>query len=134
MIIFSGCSIKDTVKSGSESNKGGLRERVAAYWDHKIKEEFDKSYYFEYPYYRQKVTMVNYIKTFNTSVLKWLAATPDEIKQEDDTAEVKVNLKVRVRPPFMKKYEYDTSVQEKWVKADGIWYHVPPKPMESGLN
>jgi len=123
LIIFAGCSIKDTVKNGS--GEEALRERVAMYWGHKIKEELDKSYVYEDPYYRNKVSMVNYIKEYNTRVVKWLSASTQSVNIKDDTALVDVKLRVRVRPPQMKATEYDSLLQEKWVKVDGIWYHVP---------
>jgi hypothetical protein len=69
--------------------------------------------------------MVKYIKGFNTAVLKWLGATVDNIKRENDSAMVDLTLKVKVKVPGVKDPGHDSSIKEKWVKVEGIWYHVP---------
>jgi hypothetical protein len=132
LTIFWGCSIKETVQKGS--GEEALKERVTMYWGLKTKEAFDKSYDYEDPYYRAKINMVNYIKSFNTKMVKWLSASPAEIVIHDDTAMVDVNLRMRVRPPMMKPYEYDSKIREKWVKVDGIWYHVHDANEKRALN
>ncbi|MDA8105524.1 MAG: hypothetical protein M0Z71_09085 [Nitrospiraceae bacterium] len=123
LIIFSGCSIKETTKNAADT--GDLRERVNAYWQYKVKEDFMKSYEYEVPYYRKNVSMVNYIKGINTDVGKYISATPGEIKPQGDSALVEVKLRVRVTLPQMRSEEYNVIITEKWVKSDGMWYHVP---------
>lgn len=123
LIIFSGCSIKDAVKSGSDEEI--LRDRVMAFWDHKIKEEFDKSYEYEHPLYRKKTGMVQYIGSFNTYVVKWYSAKVDGIHMEGTTALVDLTVRTKVTLPQIKTSEVDSLLSEKWVKVDDVWYHVP---------
>lgn len=123
LIIFQGCVTKETVKNAAE--KEILRERAIVYWQHKMNEEFDKSYEFEAPIYRRKVNLVYYIKGFNTSAVKWKTATIEDIRMEDTSATVEMNLRVRVKVPAIQAYEYNSLIKEKWVKVDGMWYHIP---------
>jgi len=123
LIIFSGCSIKEATKNGPDG--GELRDRVATYWQLKVEEDFMKSYEYEAPYYRQQTSVMNYLKSMNTDMVKYLAATPGDVQLDGDSARVNVQLRVRVKPPQMKSDEYNTLLTEKWVKVDGVWYHVP---------
>ena len=123
LIIFSGCSIKDAVKSGSDEEI--LRDRVMTFWDHMIKGEFDKSYEYELPLFRKKTRMVEYIGSFNTVIVQWHSAKVDRIKVEGTSASVDMTVRTEVRLPKIKSVERDSLLTEKWVKADDVWYHVP---------
>jgi hypothetical protein len=123
LIIFAGCSIKETTKNGPDG--GDLRERVATYWQLKVNEDFMKSYEYEAPYYRKQTTMINYLRGINTDVVKYLAATPRDIKLDADSAVVDVELRVRVKLPQIKSDEHSTVIKEKWVRSEGMWYHIP---------
>ncbi len=123
LIIFSGCSIKEATKN--QPDGGDLRERVAAFWQLRVNEDFMKAYEYEAPYYRKQVNMVNYLKSTNTEVVKYLAATPGDVKLDGDSAVVEVQLRVRVKPPQMRGQEYSSVIKEKWIKAEGMWYHIP---------
>ncbi len=124
LIIFPGCSIKDGVKSGS-SDEEILRERVVAFWDHKIKGEFDKSYEYELPLFRKKTNMVQYIGSFDTYTVRWRSAKVDKIKVDGTSASVEITIRVEVKLPKIRTSERDSLLTEKWVKADDVWYHVP---------
>ncbi len=128
LIFFSGCSVKETVKNKSDEEI--LRDRVTEYWGYKVEEKFDKSYEFEYPVYRKNVSMSNYIRGFRPS-MKWTKAEVQTIAVEDDAAEVavKVDIKVNmVMPRIPKPVQHENKgieLRERWVKIDGLWYHVP---------
>ncbi len=123
LIIFTGCSIKEASKNTPDG--GDLRARATAYWQLKVNEDFMKCYEYEAPYYRKQESMVKYLKGMNPDLLKYISAVPGDIKIDNDSAVVDVKLRVRVRPPQMKSMEYDSIISEKWVKSEGIWYHIP---------
>lgn len=122
-LLCSGCASTDSLKNAND--EAVLRARVETYWAHKIRGELDKSYEFEDPFYRKKVTLVRYIKSLDTSVVKWLGATVTGIDVKEDSARVEVALKVKVRLPMIKTGEDISMITEKWVRIDGVWYHVP---------
>jgi hypothetical protein len=128
LIIFQGCVTKEAVKNVSEEEI--LRERVTAYWQYKANDEFDKIYEFEAPVYKRKVTLVHYIKGFNTNAVKWKKAAIENISMEETSAMVDMNLRVRVKVPAIPAYEYDSLIKEKWVKVDGMWYHIPAEQVK----
>jgi len=125
LIIFSGCAKKEAVRNISEEDV--LRERVMVYWDHKIKQEFDKSYEYEDPLFKKKVNMVNYIKGFNIGKAEWSGAKIEGLKIENESAIVDMKIKLRIIAGASGNIEHDTLVKEKWVKVDGVWYHIPQK-------
>jgi len=125
LTIFSGCVTKEAVKNVSDEEV--LRERVIAYWNHKIREEFDKSYEYEYPLYRKQVSLVKYIKGFKTDVIRWKAVNVKDININDDEAVVGMYINMDVKVPGIRRIERDSLVKEKWVRVEGIWYHVPER-------
>lgn len=128
LIILTGCFINRTTKS--ESDEEALRERIMAYWDHKIKEDFDKSYAYEHPLYRKQFNMVKYIGTFNTEVLKWTAAKVEDIRMDGPSARVSLKITVKVRLPRIRTEEEASMINEEWQKVDNVWYHVPAAMMK----
>jgi hypothetical protein len=128
LIIFQGCVTKEAVKNVPDEVI--LRERVKTYWEYKINQEFDKSYEFEAPIYRKKVNLVNYIRGFNINLVRWNGAMIDNIKVESDSAMIDMNLRVKVNLPGIKTNEYNSLIKEKWVKVDGMWYHIPAEFMK----
>lgn len=129
LIIFSGCVTKEGIKKTEEGvlEEAALRERVMAYWGYKIKQEFDKSYEYEDPFYRKTVNLVKYIKGFRTDVLRWKAAEIREMDIKGDKAVIKMGLKIDVKVPGVKRLERDSLITEEWVRVEGIWYHVPER-------
>jgi hypothetical protein len=129
LIILGGCATKDALKSVSDEDI--LRERVMAYWDYKVKGEFDKSYEYEHPLFKKQTSMVKYIQGFKSGVARWLGTNVEDIEIKGDTAEASVNVKTVVRIPRVKPIESDSLIKEKWVKTDGMWYHVPAGLIDS---
>jgi hypothetical protein len=130
LIIFFGCSIKETVKTKSDEDI--LRDRIMTYWGYKVDQRFDKSYDFEYPVYKKEVSIVDYIKGFH-STMKWTKAEIMTVAKQDETAEVTLTVDTKVNmimPKIPKPVEYDAKglqLKERWVKIDDIWYHVPKR-------
>jgi hypothetical protein len=125
LLIFGGCVKKDVVKA--QSQEEGLRERVLTYWHLKEKQEFDKSYEYEDPYYRKITNLVTYIQSMNTTVIKWKSAKIKGIEMDNDEAKVELVLDTEVKLPGFKEAEHEGTVKEKWVQIEGKWYHVPEK-------
>jgi hypothetical protein len=122
LIISGGCGTKEAVKNISDEE--ALRDRVRAYWDYKVKEEFDKSYEYEYPLFRNQVNMTNYIRSFHTGKAGWSGARIEEVHMEGDTATVDMKIMIKILVSSSKNLEHEALLKEKWVKVDGIWYHI----------
>ncbi len=105
-----------------------------AYWDLKMKGDFDKSYEYEHPVYRKTTRMAQYIKGFNTDEVKWLAVKVKGIKVEGTTAWVDLSVRTKVKLPMIRASEADSLLNEKWIKVDDVWYHVPEGTDQRGLK
>lgn len=125
LTILVGCVTKEARKDISDEEV--LRERIMAYWNHKVKQEFDKSYEYEEPLFRKKMTIVNYIKGFNTAKASWSGASIEGLKIEGDSAIVDMKVRVKIVVSSSGNIEQDVALKEKWVKVDGLWYHIPQK-------
>jgi len=125
LIILAGCGTKEAVRSVSDEE--ALRERVTAYWGHKIRQEFDKSYPFEDPFYRKNMTIGSYVQSFDTAKARWTSARTEAVRIEGDTAVTDMMIGVRIMGPSAKPLEHEVPLQEKWIKVEGVWYHVLQK-------
>lgn len=103
-----------------------------AYWNFRIKGEYDKSYKYENPFFRKKVSLVDYIKHTGQAV-KTESASIEDIKIDGDNAGVKLLTKIRVivPDPQIMRARLKRTFTDRWVSVDGIWYHVAP---EGGLG
>jgi hypothetical protein len=134
LIIFAGCGTKEAVRNGSAED---LRGRVETYWQHKTREELDKTYEMEYPLYKKQVTLVNYIKKNSNPLVKVNGFTIENISYDsDDSAQVKLMTNLTVKAPGAKPFTHDMVRTEHWARIDGKWYHVPSRSnvIKSGEN
>lgn len=128
LIIFAGCSIKDTVKKGSDEEL--LRERVMTYATYRINKEFEKAYPMEDPLYRKKVNLASYMRRMGSNVAEWKHAEIKNVRMEGDAAEVDILLRNKFRFNLtgamvrVKDKELDNVITQEWIKADDAWYHV----------
>ncbi|MEJ2697028.1 MAG: hypothetical protein P8013_10305 [Candidatus Sulfobium sp.] len=123
LIISSGCATKGAVKKVSDEE--ALRERVVAYWGFRSRGEYDRSYIFESPLYREKISLVNYIKRSGNPMVKYRDFEVVKIDKEDeDHAEVRVKVNGEYKIPGAKPFVHDMFVNEQWVRLEGQWYHV----------
>jgi hypothetical protein len=132
LIILTGCSIKDVKDVREESvlsDEEILRERLMAYYNYRVNQEYDKSYEYEDPLYRKTVKLTQYTQRLAVSKAQWKAANVEELKIEDGKADITLRLRVKVLllnqvAMAAKNIEHDTSVKEAWIKVDGQWYHA----------
>ncbi len=127
LIIFAGCSIKETVRKGSEEEV--LRTRVMTYCTYRTEGDFVKSYEFEDPFSRKKMNLSNYIKRMSGGGVQWIKAEISEMELKEDTAKVSLNVKVKggIGGNMLlgkKTFEHDSRIEEQWIRVDGLWYHV----------
>jgi hypothetical protein len=128
LVFLTGCVT--TKAKHNISDEEGLRERVASYWDYKIKGDLEKSYGYEDPLYRKSVNLVGYISSINSSAAKWRAAEIETIKKTGDMADINLKLRVEIILPQIdsrRKLQLNVQTTDKWVKVDGVWYHQPSR-------
>lgn len=127
LIICLGCAKKETIKTVSDEEV--LRERIMAYWNHRMKEELDKSYDFEDPIYKKKFSLVSYIKSFGTNPVNIQDVSIRGIRRNDSTAEVDLDMSIGLKARGMSQpLKSATTRKDRWGKVEGNWYHVIGEP------
>ncbi len=101
-----------------------LTKRATEYWAYKIKGDLDKCYGYEIPSYREKVNVVDYIRS-QGQVLKWTDAEVRRIEIDDERGRVEVFVKFRYQIPNFKIKTGGDYLKENWAKVKGEWYHLP---------
>ena len=130
ILVFSIASgiIQCTPKSQilKEDDEANLRTRAREYWDYRIKSQWDKSYLYESPDYREKTSVVRYINQNGRSIIKYEGFDILEVWTTGNEGHVKVNTKYRYLIPQSKKAAFERVIEEEWIKNNGQWYRLSP--------
>jgi hypothetical protein len=116
-----------------EAEEEILKTRVREYWAHRIKGEWDKSYLFESPEYREKVSLLNYINQHGRSLVKWVDFEITEIAVKNGEGKVKVSGKYMYLIPQVKKAEFQRLTEELWGKVETQWFRLSQPLKGAGL-
>ena len=109
-----------------KTEKDALRERVMLYWNYKVKGDFGKAYFIEYPLYRKQYTLDEYKRVNSNPIVKYKGyelLSMDKVK--DGIYNVGMKVYVRLKVPGAKAFENSTILMERWVRDGRKWYHVP---------
>ena len=109
-----------------EDEEAVLKRRVQEYWGYKINGEWEKSYSYESPEFREKVKIEAYTNQNRRSIVKWEGFDVLEIWISGEEGHVKVNKKYRYIIPQTQKAAFQKVAEETWIKKDGQWYRVSP--------
>lgn len=123
LIISIGCVKKDAIKISSDEEV--LRERVMAYWNHRVKQEFDKSYEFEDPIYKKGNSLVYYIKRFGLDPVRLKEVKIKGVQMEDAEARIDLTTRIEVRAPGAPApITVNADRNDRWGRIEGMWYHI----------
>jgi hypothetical protein len=114
------CSPKSQIVKEDEETV--LRRRVQEYWSYKIKGEWEKSYLYESPEFRERVSTAAYIDRNKQSIVKWEGFDVLEIWISGEEGHVKVDRKYRYIIPQTPKGAFEKVAEETWIKKEGQWY------------
>ena len=126
LIIFLGCAKKEAIKNIS-NNEETLRDKAMTYCGYMVRKEFDKMYELEYPLYRKNVSLVKYILKVSNPKVGFQSCEVSDMRIKGDAAETDLKVKLRLKVPGAKAFDYDRIITEHWVNIDSVWYHVPDK-------
>jgi len=124
LVSLVGCAAKTTVVPGPDDREV-LEKRVREYWDLMINlspQNVEKGYRCEAPAFRDKISLAEYIHRFKTR--KYLEIDIKGIEIEGNKGKVAMVITYRVALPNIGK-KLTKSEDEKWVKVEGTWYHIP---------
>ncbi len=109
------------------SQEEKLRTRVEKYWSLRINGQLAEAYKYEYPLFRKKVDLNDYISSRNNPLARYRKAQIVGLSfPEKDMAEVEMAFEIEVSFSHAKKPLVTTvKRKEKWIKIEGTWYHIP---------
>ena len=116
----------DTAKSDPSSV--GLQTRVEEYWQARIRGDAQRSLAYEQPDQRQRLGDNIHRARFTSGLAVRTAAIADpdslQLVAEAQEARVPVRIQYQYVFPGAKPMLVPTTIQDRWVKQDGVWYHV----------
>ena len=111
--------------------ESALRSRVNAYWQHKIKGEFDRAYLLESPDIREKITLTNYIKAQTGGVI-WRDVDIESVSINEDLATVILKINYVFLGMFGPKEGISRQINDYWQLQKGKWYRLQRSPQKRG--
>lgn len=116
------CSPKKEIIS-QKDEKEVLRDRVNKYWKSIIKGTIDEAYKYEIPQYREKVPLIGYLNKFK--LVRYMEADILELEVSGNEGKVLMRVKYRVLLKHISNIDNIRAINEKWIKIEDVWYHVP---------
>lgn len=108
-----------------------LRERVTAFWEARIKGDEAAAYQYETYAHTGEMTVTQYIQA-RSPMLKYKAYTIDTIQEQEQEAQVTVNLQYQMTIPGMVDMPMTMPIQEQWVRLDDSQWYRNVKPKRPG--
>ena len=107
-----------------------LAERVTAFWEARLQGDEATAYQYETYAHTGEMTLTQYIQA-RSPMLKYMAYTIDNIQEQEQEAQVTVNLQYRMDIPGLVDLPLAMAIKEHWVRLDDSqWYRdiQPEKP------
>ncbi len=114
--------VTETPEQPTTGTEAALRERVNAYWQHKIKGEFAGAYPYEHPDFQRSVNLTNYIKGF-TGGMTWQKAEIQSVSIGVESAAVSLKINYILTGIYIPKEGLFHTMMDYWQLSDGNWYH-----------
>ena len=116
--------------STSDPSSVGLQTRVEEYWQARIQGDAQRTLEYERPDQRERLGNNIHRARFSSGVTVRTAALadPDSLQLVADAQEARVPVRIEYQyvfpVPGVKPMLVPTTIQDRWVKQDGVWYHV----------
>ena len=125
-------SFADTAADTSTSDPSsvGLQTRVEEYWQARIQGDARRTLEYERPDQRERLGDNIHRARFSSglAVRTAVIADPDSLQLVADAQEARVPVRIQYQYMFpipgVKPMLVPTTIQDRWVKQDGVWYHA----------
>ena len=126
LVVVVLCSVQCTSRKQvvKEDDEAVLRKRVQEYWNYRMKGEWDKTYVYETPEYREKATLASYTNENRRSPMRIEGFDITELWVSGDEGNVTLKVRYRWSVPNFQKAPFEKENRERWVKKDRQWYHL----------
>jgi hypothetical protein len=127
--LLASCSAGGGSRSAPLSDEEQLTTRPTERWQHLIARRGEQAWEYLSPGYRSTRDKADYIKRMTATPVTWLNAEHHSLECDDSGVFCAVNLKVSFRVASRQlgvgEIESFNFLTERWIRVDGIWYHVP---------
>ncbi len=107
------------------AQRTALEQRVVAWWDALIRQDFATAYSFTSPGYRRSYSLDAFKGRFDKKSGWRRVEVVDVEFKRDDAATVGINMHfVYHQPQTEKALDMQTYIQESWVFVDGQWWYL----------
>lgn len=108
-----------------QARRAVLEQRVAAWWDALIRQDFSAAYSFTSPGYRKSYSLTAFKGKFDKKS-DWRGIKVVDVDfKGDDAATVGINMHFVYHDPQAERdFDMRTYVQEPWVLVDGQWWYL----------
>ena len=116
--------------STSDPSSVGLQTRVEEYWQARIQGDAQRTFEYERPDQRKRLGDNIHRARFSSGLAVRTAAIadPDSLQLVADAQEARVPVRIEYQymfpVPGVKPMLVPTTIQDRWVKQDGVWYHT----------
>ena len=122
-LALAGCGM--LVKKNEDASV--IKTKAVQRWDYLIAKQADKAYDFLAPGYRQTISREQYAHNMNGRGTRWSKVHYNSQTCDADTCTVRLSVDYTIK---LGGLAGDTKSMgfavEKWIKADGVWYYLPP--------
>ncbi|MBK1672614.1 hypothetical protein CKO35_04735 [Ectothiorhodospira shaposhnikovii] len=125
MVLFVATGCAGWQPAPEQSAEERVAQRAQERRDALLAGDLEKAYSYLTPGYRANNSLPRYRARFGGAV-SWKDASVRSVTcQEEDACTVTVMLTYRVAMPRMDAYENQRPMEERWVRVDGDWWHLP---------
>jgi hypothetical protein len=123
-VILSGCATSPPVDS-DEDHTRIVMERAEARWRTIMDRDFEASYEFRTPGYRQTVHRRDYERDMARRPFRWLAMEARSADCEGDRCEVRVRVTYQAvgAPAGQHRVRLTQDLTETWIRLDDQWWY-----------
>ncbi len=102
-----------------------VAERSQARWDALVTNDFEGSYAYQSPAYRQETTPTEHIVGLSRRRITWTSAEVTDVACDEGRCEVTINVGYRAdgAPGALSGMENARPVREIWVRLDDQWWY-----------
>ena len=108
-----------------------LAERVKAFWEARLQGDEVSAYQYEIYAHTGELTVTQYVQA-RSPMLKYMAYTIDTIQEQEQEAQVTVNVQSRMDIPGIVDVPLAMPIKEHWVRLDDSQWYRNMKPKKSG--
>jgi len=106
-----------------------LGDRAQARWDALLAQDFEKAYSYLSPGYRSSVSSRDFEIGFLLRRVGYTSAEYIDSECQNDACDVSMKIGYMIIAPLrgVNVWNSKTTIEEKWIRIDNQWWHLPKK-------